>query len=128
MSRLKIVNIAPALPPTLDGIGDYSARLCAQLAEFADTTILAPTGPVPDAIFGVAIEQVFDAHRRRSVAGIGDAIRRLAPDWALLQFNQFSYGQVKVTSKQLTITPKDISGTPQTDNGHSCQVTLNYVQ
>ena len=42
--------------------------------------------------------------------------------------DQFSYGQVKVTSKQLTITPKDISGTPQTDNGHSCQVTLNYVQ
>ncbi len=42
--------------------------------------------------------------------------------------DQFSYGQVKVTSKQLTITPKDIDGTPQTDNGHSCQVTLNYVQ
>jgi hypothetical protein len=35
---------------------------------------------------------------------------------------------VKVTSSQLTITPKDINGTPQTDNGHPCQFTLNYVQ
>ena len=41
--------------------------------------------------------------------------------------DQFSYGQVKVTSSQLTITPKDIDGQTQSDNGHSCQVTLNYV-
>jgi hypothetical protein len=34
---------------------------------------------------------------------------------------------VKVTSTQLTITPKDINGAPQTDNGQPCQVTLNYV-
>jgi phosphodiesterase/alkaline phosphatase D-like protein len=41
--------------------------------------------------------------------------------------DQFSYGQVRVTSSQLTITPKDISGAPQSDNGHPCQVTLNYT-
>ncbi len=41
--------------------------------------------------------------------------------------DQFSYGQVKVTSTQLTITPKDINGLPQSDNGHPCQVTLNYT-
>jgi alkaline phosphatase D len=41
--------------------------------------------------------------------------------------DQFSYGQVKVTQAQLTITPKDINGAPQSDNGHPCQVTLNYT-
>jgi phosphodiesterase/alkaline phosphatase D-like protein len=40
--------------------------------------------------------------------------------------DQFSYGQVKATSTTLTITPKDINGLPQSDNGHPCQVTLTY--
>ena len=93
MSRLKVVNIAPALPPTMDGIGDYSARLCAELSRFADTTIIAPIGRTPDPIAGVSIEQAFHPLRRRSVSGIGEAIRSLAPDWVVLQFNQFSYGR-----------------------------------
>jgi alkaline phosphatase D len=40
--------------------------------------------------------------------------------------DQFSYGQVKATSTTLTITPKDINGQPQSDNGLPCQVTLTY--
>ncbi len=39
--------------------------------------------------------------------------------------DQFSYGQVRVTNSQLTITPKDQNGVPLTDNGHPCTVTLN---
>jgi alkaline phosphatase D len=42
--------------------------------------------------------------------------------------DEFSYGQVKVTSTRLTVIAKDINGTPQTDNGQPCQVTLDYVQ
>jgi alkaline phosphatase D len=41
--------------------------------------------------------------------------------------DQFSYGQVKVSSTQLTIIPKNIDGQSQSDNGQPCQVTLNYV-
>jgi phosphodiesterase/alkaline phosphatase D-like protein len=40
--------------------------------------------------------------------------------------DKFSYGQVKVTSTQLVITPKDASGQPLADNGHPCTVTLDY--
>jgi len=40
--------------------------------------------------------------------------------------DQFSYGQVTVTANQLTITPKNSAGQVQSDNGHSCQVTLPY--
>ena len=41
--------------------------------------------------------------------------------------DQFSYGQVKVTKKQLTVTPKDIDGQPLTDNGKPCgPFVLNF--
>ena len=40
--------------------------------------------------------------------------------------DQFSYGQVKVTRNQLTVTPKDINGVPLTDNGNPCSVVLNF--
>jgi phosphodiesterase/alkaline phosphatase D-like protein len=41
--------------------------------------------------------------------------------------DKFSYGQVKVTSSQLVVTPKDSNGQPLTDNGHPCTVTLNFT-
>jgi alkaline phosphatase D len=41
--------------------------------------------------------------------------------------DQFSYGQVKVTSSRLTITPKDINGQPIADNGRPCEVALNFT-
>jgi alkaline phosphatase D len=40
--------------------------------------------------------------------------------------DQFSYGQVKVTKNQLTVTPKNIDGQPLTDDGQPCGVVLNF--
>jgi alkaline phosphatase D len=40
--------------------------------------------------------------------------------------DQFSYGQVRVTSSQLTITPKNIDGQVQQDGARPCSVVLNY--
>jgi hypothetical protein len=41
--------------------------------------------------------------------------------------DQFSYGQVKVTSNQLTVTPKGIDGRQQNDGARPCgPVVLNY--
>jgi alkaline phosphatase D len=41
--------------------------------------------------------------------------------------DQFSYGQVKVTKSQLTVTPKDINGNQLTDNGQPCgPFVLNF--
>ena len=41
--------------------------------------------------------------------------------------DSFSYGQVKVTRRQLTVTPKDVDGKPLTDNGQPCgPFVLNY--
>ena len=41
--------------------------------------------------------------------------------------DQFSYGQVRVTSNQLVVTPKDINGAPITDDGRPCNTVLNYT-
>jgi alkaline phosphatase D len=41
--------------------------------------------------------------------------------------DQFSYGQVRVTSSQLSITPKNINGQTLVDNGRPCTVTLNHT-
>ena len=43
--------IAAALPPQLDGIGDYSARVAAELAHSAEVTVLTGA-PDPDPIPG----------------------------------------------------------------------------
>jgi alkaline phosphatase D len=41
--------------------------------------------------------------------------------------DQFSYGQVTVTSDKLTVTPKDIDGNPQMDGARPCgPFVLNY--
>jgi hypothetical protein len=40
--------------------------------------------------------------------------------------DEFSYGQVKVTSSRLTITPKNINGQTLVDNGRPCEVVLNF--
>jgi hypothetical protein len=44
--------------------------------------------------------------------------------------DQFSYGQVKVTAKRLTITPKGINGQPQhQSSGTPCgPFVLNYTK
>ena len=89
---MKITIIAAALPPQLDGIGDYTACLAAELARAASVTVL--TGArAPDPIPGVRIETVFSADAPASVQGIADVVKANPPDWALLQYNPFSYGK-----------------------------------
>ena len=87
-------------------------------------------GPVATANFGREIDEV--TGQQNSYQLVDSLFLTPPPPDGVGQrcsvLDQFSYGQVKVTSTQLTVTPKDINGTPQTDNGQPCQVTLNYVQ
>ena len=79
-------------------------------------------GPVATANFGLEIDQV------TGVQGSYKAIDSLfftppPPGGLGMQcsvLDQFSYGQVKVTSNTLTVTPKDINGTPQVDGAAPC--------
>lgn len=88
----KIALVFPSLPPSLDGIGDYTAHLAGLLSEHADTYVLTAQEhfhPIP----GVQIERAFSIESRRGVRDLGDAVRKLSPDWLVLQFEQFSYGR-----------------------------------
>src|SRR5690242_11391926 len=90
---MKIHIIAPALPPSFDAIGDYTALLSRELARRASVKVLLPYGPEPDPIPAVVTAQVFDRNRRGSVRQIKGHVETDQPDWVLLQFNQFSYGR-----------------------------------
>lgn len=90
---MHLCMIAAALPPKLDGIGDYTASLAAELARTQQVSILVgqgrPAAPIP----GVKIEAVFSPQRPGSVRRIADRIRETRPDWVVLQYNPFSYGR-----------------------------------
>ena len=77
--------ISPSLPPALDGIGDYTSKLAAELVRSERVAIVCAAdrteGP-PGAIAGVEIRPAFSARRRRSVMRIADVIADGRPDWA----------------------------------------------
>ena len=89
---MKICIIAAALPPQLDGIGDYTANLAAELARSATVTVLTGA-PTPDPIPGVRVETAFAADDPRSVWNLVGRVAQDKPDWVLLQYNPFSYGR-----------------------------------
>jgi alkaline phosphatase D len=96
----------------------------AQNSGIMDVTV----GPVATANFGREIDGTTGTPNSY-LAVDGAFLTPPPPDGVGMQcsvLDQFSYGQVKATSTTLTITPKDINGQPQSDNGHPCQVTLTY--
>ena len=90
------MNIAlayPAFPPALDGIADYSACLAAELSKRTQVSVLTGEGQVPTQIPGVSIDEAFSIARPQSVRRLMYAVRRVAPDWLILQYNPWSYGR-----------------------------------
>jgi glycosyltransferase involved in cell wall biosynthesis len=90
---MRIHLIAPRLPPSIDGIGDYTALLARELTSRAIITILTGTDQMIDHIPQVEIRQVFSPDVPRSILNIRDEIQNARPDWVIVQFNQFSYGR-----------------------------------
>ena len=90
---LTIDVIAPALPPQLDGIGDYSARIATELAKTCSVRILTVTGQAHTPIPGVEIVPVFTSADPASVKALLPLIAARKPDWVFLQYNPFSYGK-----------------------------------
>jgi phosphodiesterase/alkaline phosphatase D-like protein len=86
-------------------------------------------GPVATANFGLEIDQT--TGQQGSGALVDSAFFTPPPPGGIgMQcsiLDQFSYGQVKVTSSQLTVTPKNIDGQVQQDGAaRPCSVVLNY--
>ena len=90
---MKIQIIAAALPPKLDGIGDYTALLSAELAKSASVKVLTGWGQTPDPIPGVEVSPAFSVDAAKSYWDLLPVIEADRPDWVLLQYNPFSYGR-----------------------------------
>ena len=89
---MKIDILFPVLPPTIDGIGDHTARLAAALSGHAQVRILSAQASY-DPIDGVDVVQAFSMRKRSGVLQVADVVARDPPDWLFVQFNQFSYGK-----------------------------------
>ena len=89
---MKIDIIAPALPPKLDGIGDYTANLVRRLATSNDVRVLTTSGDYTP-IDGVEIAPAFEYARRASVLSLERRVANRRPDCVLLQYMPFSYGR-----------------------------------
>lgn len=92
----RLTMIVGALPPVLDGIGDYTARLAAAIGGeglAADMTVLTAGTTRIDSIPGVTIHGDFDPVRPASNWALLDRIATVRPDWVVVQYNPFSYGR-----------------------------------
>lgn len=81
----------PTLPPAIDGIGDYTARLASALG--TRHTVRVRGGTAPACVPGVDVITGYDYTSR---AGLQNVVRDVAesrPDWVVLQYNPFSYGR-----------------------------------
>lgn len=105
---MKLDLLFPTLPPALDGIGDYTARLAAALAARGVDVRILTAAAAPDPIPGVRIERAFAFPPPdplsgivldralppvRAVRAVENAVRRDPPDWLVVQFQQFAYGR-----------------------------------
>lgn len=92
-ATVKLAFVYPTLPPTLNGIGDHTAHLCAALAaQGIDVHVLTAQdeySPIPD----VPIKTAFSLQHRRGIRALAPALETTAPDWLVLQYEPFSYGR-----------------------------------
>lgn len=91
--------ITAAVPPMIDGIGDYTARLAAELGGggygVGRVTVVAGEAAAAEAepIAGVAVQGAFDPERPVTAGRLLTAITADRPDWVVLQYNPFSFGR-----------------------------------
>lgn len=91
---MKIAVLVAQLPPELDAVGQYAARLAVGLqARRHEVSLLTQNRYVSDPIPGVEIIPCFAPMEPASVSGIADWVQANRPDWLVVQYNPFSYGR-----------------------------------
>ena len=118
-----------------------STDVHATLVNDARFKTLEPGGPVNSGILDVSVGPAATATFALEInQATGSPVAAAAVDAAFFEpqplaglgmqcsiLDQFSYGEVSVTSSKLTITPKNINGAPQTsDDGPCGPFVLNY--
>lgn len=90
---MRLDLLYPSLPPTLNGIGDYTAHLARALTDkHVDVRVLTSRhafDPIPN----VEAIPAYSAESRRGIMALYDVVAAHRPDWLVVQFEQFSYGR-----------------------------------
>ncbi len=93
---LRIDLISAELPPQLDGIGDYTFCLAAELARQSTAGSIRiwcgadrETSEIP----GVQVQNAFRSMQPSTMTCLERQISKDPPDWTVLQYNPFSYGR-----------------------------------
>ncbi len=89
---MNVSIVFPELPPALDGIGDYTARLSMALSEKCNVTIHTASQSFRT-IENVEIVNSFSIEKTAGLEGLVDGLIASRPDWIILQYNPFSYGR-----------------------------------
>jgi len=90
---MQIDLVYPTLPPSLDGIGDYTSHLARTLSEKqGNVRILTSQKPFTP-MAEVDVVPSFSTDSRRGILSLYDAVAARPPEWLVVQFEQFSYGR-----------------------------------
>lgn len=90
---MKIHLVFPVLPPTLDGIGDYTAHLAGMLAARGAAVKVLTAQEGAATAGGAAVDACFTVRPPYGVQALRRAVSADPPDWLVLQYNPFSYGR-----------------------------------
>jgi glycosyltransferase involved in cell wall biosynthesis len=93
---LKIVILSSAYPPQLDGIGDHTGQLGAELAvQGHEVTVITAETHNPQNEPRLRLVPCFDSSRSETLSRVPGAIAEFCPDvdWVLLQHNPFGFGK-----------------------------------
>jgi glycosyltransferase involved in cell wall biosynthesis len=89
---MKVSLVFPVLPPALDGIGAYTARLAESLIPEVDVKIITAAENV-SVSSGVEVEKgAFSIDTPLGIRELKRWVCAATPDWLILQYNPFSYG------------------------------------
>ena len=90
--HMKLAITFPVLPPVLDGIGDYTARIAEELAKRHEVQVLtaqADFAPIP----GVTVRHTNTESQPFVSGGLSSLVKDEVPDWLVVQYNPFSWGR-----------------------------------
>ena len=87
--------VVAALPPRLDGIGDYTASLALALRTNSkvESVTVVTAERAPASIPGVSIKSAFSVSEASSVWRLKDEMEKASADVIVLQYSPFSFGR-----------------------------------
>jgi len=90
---MTLALVFPVLPPAIDGIGAYTARLAEALATTAEVSIYTAAKTATIAPSVRVVPDAFSVDAPSGIRRLRSEIHRMPPDWLVVQYNPFSYGR-----------------------------------